>query len=144
MKFQVVSGGEVLLVGGAGLRGISPLIIPEQSDQSFHQSSGSLSHTKSGGKKIICKNANIFLSTRWCQIPHVWSEDLMRFKKCTNMKIFQRTPTPILFPTCIPRRRSSLNVPTGAVVRGAAPSTRDPVSPNVRHLQPEEHHWLFK
>lgn len=53
MKFQVVSGGEVLLVGGAGLRGISPLIIPEQSDQSFHQSSGSLSHTKFGGKKNL-------------------------------------------------------------------------------------------
>lgn len=53
-EVQLGSGGEVLLVSAAELRGVSPLIIPGQSGQSFYQSSGSLSHTRFGGKNSVC------------------------------------------------------------------------------------------
>lgn len=58
-KVQLVSRGEVPLVSGAELGGISPLIIPEQSGQS---SINHLVHsvTKFGGGNFVCQNETHF------------------------------------------------------------------------------------
>lgn len=50
-----------------------------------------------------------------------------QFSTRTNDMLFQEAD----IPTCAPRHRSFLNVLTGTDVHGAAPSTKDPVSPTV-------------